>query len=92
MLFYFINSMIEESNFTDIMKKIVCWICDNFDVEGVAQVKDHFYITIKYRGSEHTVCNINFKLNHKFTVLFHNPKKNMIHIFICENLVNSILK
>ena len=37
-------------------------------------IRDHCYITGKYRGSVHRDCNINLKLNRKISVIFHNPK------------------
>ena len=47
---------------------INCWICDKIYVSGdvkVSFVRDHCYISQKYRGSAHRCCNINVKLNHK---------------------------
>ena len=52
-----------------------CWICDNDYVDNYVKIRDHCHITGKYRGSSHKDYNINFKLNHKMHVVFHNLKK-----------------
>ena len=41
-------------------------------------------ITRKYRDSVHIYCNINFKLNHKTPVVFHNQKNYVSHLVIQE--------
>ena len=38
------------------------------------KVKDHDYVTGKYRGSAYWSCNINLKLTKKIPVIFHNSK------------------
>ena len=43
-------------------------------VNGDVKVRNHCHITKKYRASGHNNCNINFKLNHKIPVAFHNLK------------------
>ena len=49
-----------------------CHICDKKYTEKDIKVRDHCHITGKYRGSAHQDCNINFKLNEKIPVIFHN--------------------
>ena len=49
-----------------------CHICDKKYTEKDIKVRDHCHITGKYRGSAHKDCNINFKLNEKIPVIFHN--------------------
>ena len=66
--------------------------CDNDYVGNNFKVKGHCHITGKKRDSAHRDCNINFKLNHKISVVFHNLKTIMIHILLCKNEANSILK
>ena len=61
-----------------------CWICDNDYIDGDVKVRDHCHINGKHRGSAHRDCNINVKLNHKISVVFHNLKI-MIHILLCKN-------
>ena len=55
-------------NFTE------CWICDKDYIDANVKVRGHCNITGKYRGSAHTDCNINLKLNHKIPIKFHNLK------------------
>ena len=59
-----------------------CLICDNDYVDGDVKVRNHCHITGKYRGSVHTDCNVNVKLNHKIPVVFYNPKNYDSHL-IC---------
>ena len=48
------------------------WICDKlFDVRD-NEVRDHCYMTEKYRGSSHWSCNTNLKLTKKVPVTFVN--------------------
>ena len=49
-----------------------CWICDKlFDV-GDNEVRDHCYMTGKYKSSAHWSCNTNLKLTKKVPVIFLN--------------------
>ena len=61
-----------------------CWICDNDYVDGDVKVRYHCHITGKYRGSAHRDCNINVKLNHKNSVVFHNLKNYDLHLIMQE--------
>ena len=61
-----------------------CWICDNDYVDGDVKVRDHCHITGKYRGSAHRDCNIDVKLNHKSSVVFHNLKNYDLHLIMQE--------
>ena len=56
--------------------------CGN--VDGDVKVRDHCHITGKYRGSAHRDFNINVKLNHKITVVFHNLKNFDSHLIMQE--------
>ena len=60
-----------------------CCVCDNDYIDGDVKVRDHCHISEKYRGSAHTDCNINVKLNHKITVVFHNLT--YLHILLYKN-------
>ena len=51
-----------------------CWICDNDYIDTDVKVRDHCYITGKYRSSVHIDCNINLRLNQKIPIVFYNPK------------------
>ena len=57
----------DNENFKNSTK---CWICENDYVDNDVKVRDHCYITRKYRGSAHKDININIKLNHKTPVVF----------------------
>ena len=60
------------------------WIYDNTYGDRNVKVRDHCHITGKYRGSTHRDCNINFKLNHKITIVFHNLKDFDDHLMMQE--------
>ena len=59
-------------------------ICDNDYIGGDVKIRDHCHITGKYRGSAHSNCNINVKLNHKIPVVFHNLKNYDSHLIMQE--------
>ena len=73
--------MTKEGN-EDFENYTKCWICGNID--GNVKVIDHFHITGKYRGSAHRDRNINFKLNHKIPVIFHNLNNHDSHLIMQE--------
>ena len=58
------------------------WNCDNDYIDGDVKVRDHCHITGKHRGSAYRDCNINVKLNHKISVVFHNLKKYDSHLLM----------
>ena len=45
-----------------------CWICDNDYIDTDIKVRNHRYITGKYRGSAHRDCKINIKFLSYFTI------------------------
>ena len=59
----------------DLENSTKCWICDNDYIDIDVEIRDHCHITGKYRRSAYGDCNINFKLNQKSPVVFHNLKK-----------------
>ena len=61
-----------------------CGICDNSYFGGDIKVRDHCHISGKYRGYVHRDWNINFKLNHKDSVVFHNLKYYDSHLTMHE--------
>ena len=61
-----------------------CWICDKDYVDNDVRVRDHCYITGKYKDSAHRDYNTNVKLNHKFLSYFLTWKI-MIYILLCKN-------
>ena len=71
----------DNENFKNSAK---CWICEKDYVDNDLKVRDHCHITGKYRGSSHRDCNINFKLNQKIPVVFHNLKNYDPHLIMQE--------
>ena len=61
-----------------------CWICKKLIDNEDEKVRDHCHITGKFRGSAHWDCNINFQLNKKFSVIFHNLKGYDSHLTFPE--------
>ena len=59
-----------------------CWICDNDCGDSSVKVRDDCHITEKYRGSSHRNVNINLKLSHKISVVFHNLKSYGSHLIM----------
>ena len=51
-----------------------CWISDNTFNEGDVKVRDHCHVLGKFRGAAHRDCNIDFSLNYKIRIVFHNLK------------------
>ena len=75
----------------DFVNSTKSWICGNDYIDGDVKVADHCHITEKYRGSAHKDSNINVKLNHKISVIFHNLKNYDSHLLM-EELVKFNLK
>ena len=62
----------------------ISWICNKlFDVSD-NKVRDHCHITGKYRGAAHWSCNVNFKMNKKVPVIFHNLEGYDSHLIFKE--------
>ena len=53
-------------------------------IDDDVKVRDHWYITGKYRGSAHRDCNINVKLNYKIPVVLRNLKSYDSHLIMQE--------
>ena len=75
----------------DFQNSTTCRICDNDYIDNDVKERNNCHITAKYRGPAYADCNINFKLNHKILVVFHNLKKYDSHLTIQE-LSKFILK
>ena len=82
--------VIKEDN-ENFENSIKCWICDNDYVDNDVKVRDHWHIPGKYASSAHRDCNVNLKLNHKISVVFHNLK-NFESYLTMQELGNSVLK
>ena len=75
--------MIKEEN-KDFENSTRRWICDNDYVDNDVKLRDHCHITGKNRVSAHRDCDINVKLNHKISVIFHNLQKYGSHLIMQE--------
>ena len=73
-----------KEDYGDFEKSCKCWISGNYYIDGDVKVRDHCYITGKYRGSAHRDCNTSVKLNHKIPVVFHNIKNCDSHLIMQE--------
>ena len=73
--------MTKEDN-GDFKNSTKSWISENVYVDNDVKVRDHCFITGKYRGPVPRDCNINFKLNHKIPVVFHNVKNYGSHLIM----------
>ena len=74
--------MTKENN-EDFENSSKCCKCDNDYIDGDVKVRDHCHIADKYKVSAHRDCNVNVKLNHKISVVFHSLKI-IIHILLCK--------
>ena len=68
--------LFQQSNSFRICRKLI----DHDD----KKVRDHCYITGKFRGATHWVCNINFQLTKKVPIIFHNLKGYDSHLIFSE--------
>ena len=75
--------MTKEDN-GDFKNSAKCWICQNVYVDNDVKVRDHCYITGKYRGSVHRDGNVNHRLDHKIPVVFQTLKNYDSHLIMKE--------
>ena len=68
-----------------------CWICEKPIEYDDEKVRDHYYITGKFRGAGHCSCNINLQLAKNIFVIFHNLRGYDSHLVFYE-LKNLMLK
>ena len=61
-----------ENDNKDIENSTKCRICDNDYTDTDVKVRDSCHVTGKYKFSSYRDCNLNVKLNHKISVVFHN--------------------
>ena len=64
----------------------LCHICN--EELGKGRVRDHCYLTGKFRGAAHEVCNLKYRVPKFFPVVFHNLSGYDSHLFI-KTLGNS---
>ena len=82
--------MTKEDN-EDFKDSIKYSICDNDYVDNNVEARDHCHITGNNRVSANRYCNVNIKLNHKISVVFHNLRNYDYH-FIMQKLEKLNLK
>ena len=61
-----------------------CWICEKLIDDDDEKVRDHCYVTGKFRGVAHWSCNINLQLTKKVPVIFHNLRGYNSHLIFDE--------
>ena len=61
-----------------------CWICEKLIDDDDEKVRDHCYVTGKFRGAAHWSCNINLQLTKKVPVIFHNLRGYDSHLIFNE--------
>ena len=61
-----------------------CWICEKLIDDDDEKVRDHCYVTGKFRGAAHWSCNINLQLTKKVPVIFHNLRGYDSHLIFYE--------
>ena len=61
-----------------------CHICEKEYNKTDVRVRDHCHITGQYRGSAHQDCNLNFQINDKIPVIFHNLRGYDSHFIMQE--------
>ena len=81
---YNIEIVMTKKDNEDFENLTKCWISDKAYFDSNVKVRDHCYITGKYRCSAHRDCNINVKLNRKSYVVFHNLKNHASHLITQE--------
>ena len=59
---------------------ILCHICN--EELGKDKVRDHCYLSGKFRGAAHDGCNLKYKVSKFFSVVFHNLSGYDRHVFI----------
>ena len=82
---YFNKNLImaeEEENL--FQKSNSCWICKKFINNNEEKVRDHCYVTGKFRGAAHRKCNLYIKLTNKVPVRFHNLRGYDSHLIFNE--------
>jgi hypothetical protein len=60
-----------------------CHICTKWLDDNDA-VRDHCRVTGKFRGADHSKCNLNYKLTYKIPVVFHNLRGYDSHLIMQE--------
>ena len=65
----------------------ICYLCKKeFDTSNKKhhKVRDHCHYTGKYKGAEHNICNLRYKIPKEIPVVFHNGSTYDYHFIIKE--------
>ena len=66
------NLIMSEKEEEEIQLSNTSWIWEKLIDNDDEKVRDHCYMTGKFRGAAHWSCNINLQLTKKVPVIFHN--------------------
>ena len=61
-----------------------CWIFEKLIDDDNEKVRDHCYVTGKFRGAAHWSCKINLQITKKVPVIFHNLRGYDSHLIFDE--------
>ena len=61
-----------------------CCICKKLIDNDEDKVRDHCYVTGKFRGAAHGSCNMYLQLTKNSPVIFHNLRGYNSHLVFCE--------
>ena len=65
----------------------ICYICKkefNKNDEKNYKVRDHCHYTGKYRGADHNIWNLRYKISKEIPIVFHNRSTYDYHFIIKE--------
>ena len=66
------NNRYNKQKICHTCKENFCIDKDDKDYNNRKKVKDHCYITGKFRGPAHSICNLNYKDQKEIPVVIHN--------------------
>jgi hypothetical protein len=69
-------------------RAVKCHVCEKPFGPEDTRVRDHCYLTGRYRSPAHTSCNLNYKDSHVIPVIFHNLSGYDAH-FIIKDVANA---
>ena len=78
------NLIMSEKEEEQFQPSNICWISEKLIDDDDEKIRDHCYVTGKFRCAAHWSCNINLQLTKKVPVLSHNLRGYDIHLTFCE--------